>query len=175
MPEYSRCICNSQLFAEYGRSISVVIHGRAAVARLGGAQPLTDFSVNANGPLNLLEATRTHCPEAAFVLPAPTRCAGDAPTTSIVERETRWEIAENHAYYEHGIDETLRIDQSKHSLFGASKVAADIMQEYGHVGIKTAAFRNGCLTGPAHSAAELHGFLAYAVKLRHRPSLYLWL
>ncbi len=157
-----------QLFAEYGRSISVVIHTAAQPSHDWAArEPLTDFSVNANGTLNLLEATRTHCPEAAFVFTSTNKVYGDAPNDlPLVERETRWEIAENHAYYEHGIDETLRIDQSKHSLFGASKVAADILvQEYGrYFGIKTAAFRGGCLTGPAHSAAELHGFLAYLVK-----------
>ncbi|MGB1718595.1 MAG: NAD-dependent epimerase/dehydratase family protein, partial [Candidatus Latescibacterota bacterium] len=157
-----------QLFAEYGRSISVVIHTAAQPSHDWAArEPLTDFSVNANGTLNLLEATRTHCPEAAFVFTSTNKVYGDAPNElPLVERETRWEIAENHAYYEHGIDETLRIDQSKHSLFGASKVAADVLvQEYGrYFGIKTAAFRGGCLTGPAHSAAELHGFLAYLVK-----------
>ena len=157
-----------QIFAEYGRSISVVIHTAAQPSHDWAArEPLTDFSVNANGTLNLLEATRTHCPEAAFVFTSTNKVYGDAPNElPLVERETRWEIAENHAYYEHGIDETLRIDQSKHSLFGASKVAADVLvQEYGrYFGIKTAAFRGGCLTGPAHSAAELHGFLAYLVK-----------
>ena len=157
-----------QLFAEYGRSISVVIHTAAQPSHDWAArEPLTDFSVNANGTLNLLEATRTHCPEAAFVFTSTNKVYGDAPNElPLVERETRWEIAENHAYYEHGIDEMLRIDQSKHSLFGASKVAADILvQEYGrYFGIKTPAFRGGCLTGPAHSAAELHGFLAYLVK-----------
>ena len=157
-----------QLFAEYGPSISVVIHTAAQPSHDWAArEPLTDFSVNANGTLNLLEATRTHCPEAAFVFTSTNKVYGDAPNElPLVERETRWEIAENHAYYEHGIDETLRIDQSKHSLFGASKVAADVLvQEYGrYFGIKTAAFRGGCLTGPAHSAAELHGFLAYLVK-----------
>ena len=157
-----------QIFAEYGRSISVVIHTAAQPSHDWAArEPLTDFSVNANGTLNLLEATRTHCPEAAFVFTSTNKVYGDAPNElPLVEQETRWEIAENHAYYEHGIDETLRIDQSKHSLFGASKVAADVLvQEYGrYFGIKTAAFRGGCLTGPAHSAAELHGFLAYLVK-----------
>ena len=117
-----------QLFAEYGRSISVVIHTAAQPSHDWAArEPLTDFSVNANGTLNLLEATRTHCPEAAFVFTSTNKVYGDAPNElPLVERETRWEIAENHAYYEHGIDETLRIDQSKHSLFGASKVAADV-------------------------------------------------
>ena len=158
----------NQLFAEYGRSISVVIHTAAQPSHDWAArEPLTDFSVNANGTLNLLEATRTHCPEAAFIFTSTNKVYGDAPNElPLVEYETRWEIADNHPYYEHGIDEMLRIDQSKHSLFGASKVAADVLvQEYGrYFGIKTAAFRGGCLTGPAHSAAELHGFLAYLVK-----------
>jgi len=156
------------LFAEYGREISVVIHTAAQPSHDWAArEPLTDFSVNATGTLNLLEATRKHCPNAAFIFTSTNKVYGDAPNElPLIERETRWEIDETHAYYTHGIDEMLRIDQSKHSLFGASKVAADILvQEYGrYFDIKTTAFRGGCLTGPAHSAAELHGFLAYLVK-----------
>ncbi len=157
-----------QLFAECGSDVSVVIHTAAQPSHDWAArEPLTDFSVNANGTLNLLEATRKHCPDAAFIFTSTNKVYGDAPNElPLVECATRWEIAEDHPYYAHGIDEMLRIDQSKHSLFGASKVAADVLtQEYGrYFGIKTAAFRGGCLTGPAHSAAELHGFLAYLVK-----------
>ena len=157
-----------QLFAECGSAISVIIHAAAQPSHDWAArEPLTDFSVNANGTLNVLEATRKHCPDAAFIFTSTNKVYGDAPNElPLVECETRWEIAEDHPYYTHGIDEMMRIDQSKHSLFGASKVAADVLvQEYGrYFGIKTAAFRGGCLTGPAHSAAELHGFLAYLVK-----------
>ena len=156
------------LFAECGREIAVVIHTAAQPSHDWAArEPLTDFSINANGTINLLEATRKHCPDAAFIFTSTNKVYGDAPNElPLVEQETRWEIDATHAYYEHGIDEMLRIDQSKHSLFGASKVAADVLvQEYGrYFGIKTTAFRGGCLTGPAHSAAELHGFLAYQVK-----------
>ncbi|MFT5089947.1 MAG: CDP-paratose 2-epimerase [Candidatus Latescibacterota bacterium] len=156
------------LFAECGREIAVVIHTAAQPSHDWAArEPLTDFSINANGTINLLEATRKHCPDAAFIFTSTNKVYGDAPNElPLVEQETRWEIDATHAYYEHGIDEMLRIDQSKHSLFGASKVAADVLvQEYGrYFGIKTTAFRGGCLTGPAHSAAELHGFLAYLVK-----------
>lgn len=156
------------LFAEYGKDIEVVIHTAAQPSHDWAArEPLTDFSVNANGTLNVLEATRQHCPDAAFIFTSTNKVYGDAPNElPLIEEQTRWEIASSHPYYQHGIDEMLRIDQSKHSLFGASKVAADVLtQEYGrYFGIKTAAFRGGCLTGPAHSAAELHGFLAYLVK-----------
>lgn len=156
------------LFAECGSDIAVVIHTAAQPSHDWAArEPLTDFSVNATGTLNILEATRKHCPHASFIFTSTNKVYGDAPNElPLVEQETRWEIDAAHAYYEHGIDEMLRIDQSKHSLFGASKVAADVLvQEYGrYFGIKTAAFRGGCLTGPAHSAAELHGFLAYLVK-----------
>ncbi len=156
------------LFAECGSDIHIVIHTAAQPSHDWAArEPLTDFSVNATGTLNLLEATRKYCPNASFIFTSTNKVYGDAPNElPLVERDTRWEIDTAHAYYEHGIDEMLRIDQSKHSLFGASKVAADILvQEYGrYFGIKTAAFRGGCLTGPAHSAAELHGFLAYLVK-----------
>jgi len=156
------------LFAQYGKEIEVVIHTAAQPSHDWAArEPLTDFSVNANGTLNILEATRQHCPDAAFLFTSTNKVYGDAPNElPLVEEQTRWEIDASHPYYQHGIDEMLRIDQCKHSLFGASKVAADVLtQEYGrYFGLKTAAFRGGCLTGPAHSAAELHGFLAYLVK-----------
>jgi CDP-paratose 2-epimerase len=115
----------------------------------------------------MLEATRRYCPDATFIFTSTNKVYGDTPNLlPLVKKDTRWEIAETHPYYEHGIDETMSIDQSKHSLFGASKVAADVLtQEYGqYFGLKTGVFRGGCLTGPAHSGAELHGFLAYLVK-----------
>ena len=156
------------LFAEFGKDIELVIHTAAQPSHDWAArEPITDFTVNANGTLNLLEATRRFCPDAAFIFTSTNKVYGDAPNElPLIENETRWEIDATHPYYEYGIDESLRIDQCKHSLFGASKVAGDILvQEYGrYFGIKTAAFRGGCLTGPAHSAAELHGFLGYLVK-----------
>src|SRR5882724_10862832 len=120
-----------------------------------------------NISLVLLEATRQYCPDAVFIFTSTNKVYGDTPNClPLVERETRWEVAESHHYYEHGIDEGMSIDQSKHSIFGASKVAADLLvQEYGHYfELKTGTFRGGCLTGPAHSGAELHGFLAYLIK-----------
>ena len=156
------------LFAEYGKQIALVIHTAAQPSHDWAArEPITDFTVNANGTLNLLEAVRRFCPDAAFIFTSTNKVYGDAPNElPLVEHETRWEIDHKHPYYEFGIDESLRIDQCKHSLFGASKVAGDILvQEYGrYFDLNTAAFRGGCLTGPAHSAAELHGFLGYLVK-----------
>ena len=156
------------LFSKFGKDIALVIHTAAQPSHDWAArEPITDFTVNANGTLNLLEATRHCCPDAAFIFTSTNKVYGDAPNElPLVEGETRWEIDTTHPYHSFGIDESLRIDQCKHSLFGASKVAGDILvQEYGrYFGLKTAAFRGGCLTGPAHSAAELHGFLGYLVK-----------
>ena len=156
------------LFSKFGKHIALVIHTAAQPSHDWAArEPITDFTVNANGTLNLLEATRRCCPDAAFIFTSTNKVYGDAPNElPLVEGETRWEIDTTHPYHAFGIDENLRIDQCKHSLFGASKVAGDILvQEYGrYFGLKTAAFRGGCLTGPAHSAAELHGFLGYLVK-----------
>ena len=111
--------------------------------------------------------TRQYCPDATFVFTSTNKVYGDLPNLlPLVEKSSRWEVAESHPYFQHGIDESMSLDQSKHSLFGASKVAADVLtQEYGrYFGLKTGTFRGGCLTGPAHSGAELHGFLAYLVK-----------
>lgn len=129
-------------------------------------EPFTDFEINANGTLNLLEFYRKYSPQAVFVFTSTNKVYGDRPNTlPLVELETRWEIDQAHEFYL-GIDETMSIDDSKHSLFGASKVAADILvQEYGkYFGLNTAVFRGGCLTGPMHKGAELHGFLAYLAK-----------
>lgn len=115
----------------------------------------------------LLEATRKHCPEATFIFTSTNKVYGDTPNElPLIETETRWECSPTHPFAKYGIDETMSIDQSKHSIFGASKAAADILvQEYGrYFGMSTGVFRGGCLTGPAHSGAELHGFLAYLVK-----------
>jgi CDP-paratose 2-epimerase len=134
-------------------------HDRAA------AIPFDDFDTNAVGTLNLLEAARQACPESPFVHMSTNKVYGDAPNRiALTELETRWDYAD--PAYEHGIAETFTIDQSKHSLFGASKVAADVMvQEYGrYFGLPTCALRGGCLTGPNHTGVELHGFLSYLVK-----------
>ena len=127
--------------------------------------PLVDFEVNALGTVNLLEATRQHCPEAVFIFMSTNKVYGDAPNEiPMVELETRYDYLrqEDHA----GVNETCRIDRSLHSLFGASKAAADLVaQEYGrYFGMKVGVFRGGCLTGPSHSGVELHGFLSYLVK-----------
>jgi len=130
-------------------------------------EPMTDFSVNANGTMTLLEATRKHCPEAAFVFTSTNKVYGDAPNKlPLAEHATRYELAPDHRFAPHGVDETLTIDQSTHSLFGVSKLAADLaVQEYGrYFGMKTACFRGGCLTGSGHAGAELHGFLAYLMR-----------
>jgi CDP-paratose 2-epimerase len=158
----------SKLFAEYGNDIELVVHTAAQPSHDWAArEPITDFSINATGTLNLLEATRLNCPEAVFIFTSTNKVYGDTPNyLPLVELDNRWEVAEDHAYFERGIDELMSIDQSKHSLFGASKVAADVLvQEYGlYFGMKTGVFRGGCLTGPNHSGAELHGFLAYLMK-----------
>ncbi len=157
-----------RIFAEYGGDIKLVVHTAAQPSHDWAArEPFTDFTVNANGTLSMLEAARKHCPKAAFIFTSTNKVYGDAPNElPLVERETRWEVDASHAFAAHGIDETMRIDQTKHSLFGASKVAADVLvQEYGrYFGMNTVCFRGGCLTGPGHSGAELHGFLSYLFK-----------
>ncbi len=157
-----------RIFERFGREVSLVVHTAAQPSHDWAArEPFTDFTVNANGTLVMLEAARQHCPDAVFVFTSTNKVYGDTPNAlPLVETETRWEVEPAHPFAEHGIDETMSIDHSKHSLFGASKVAADVLaQEYGrYFGMKTATFRGGCLTGPAHSGAELHGFLAYLVK-----------
>jgi CDP-paratose 2-epimerase len=157
-----------KIFTRYGTDISLVVHTAAQPSHDWAAkEPFTDFTINANGTSVLLEATHRLCPDATFIFTSTNKVYGDTPNDlPLVELETRWELDSSHPYAAHGIDESMSIDQSKHSLFGASKVAADILaQEYGrYFGLKTGTFRGGCLTGPAHSGAELHGFLAYLVK-----------
>lgn len=146
----------------------LIIHTAAQPSHDWAAkEPFTDFGVNAQGTLVLLENFRKYAPEAVFIFTSTNKVYGDTPNTlPLVEKEKRWEVEESHPYAEYGIDENMSIDQSKHSLFGASKVAADILvQEYGrYFDLKTGVFRGGCLTGPAHSGTELHGFLAYLAK-----------
>jgi len=143
-----------------------IVHAAAQPSHDRAAQiPFDDFDTNAIGTLNLLEAVRRHNPEIPFVHFSTNKVYGDAPNRiPLVEMETRWEFADER--YSNGIPESFSIDQSKHSLFGASKVAGDIMvQEYGrYFGIPTVCLRGGCLTGPNHSGVELHGFLSYLVK-----------
>ncbi|MEQ8790973.1 MAG: NAD-dependent epimerase/dehydratase family protein [Pirellulaceae bacterium] len=157
-----------RIFREYGSEIEVIIHTAAQPSHDWAARdPLTDFSVNATGTLILLEATREHCPEASFIFTSTNKVYGDNPNKlPLVELETRWEVAEDHPYFAHGIDESMSVDQTKHSLFGASKLAADaVVQEYGrYFGMNTVCFRGGCLTGPGHSGTMLHGFLSYLMK-----------
>jgi CDP-paratose 2-epimerase len=157
----------SKIFNAYGQEISLIIHTAAQPSHDWAANdPYTDFTVNANGTLVLLENTRQTCPSAAFIFCSTNKVYGDRPNgLPLVEQELRWEIEASHSYY-NGIDETMSIDNCKHSLFGASKVAADVLvQEYGrYFDMKTAVFRGGCLTGPSHSGTKLHGFLSYLMK-----------
>jgi CDP-paratose 2-epimerase len=157
----------SKLFQKYAQDISLIIHTAAQPSHDWAARdPHMDFSVNANGTLNLLEATRQYAIEAPFIFTSTNKVYGDTPNRlPLIEKETRWEIDPNHTYVG-GIREDMSIDQTTHSLFGASKVAADVLvQEYGrYFDMKTACFRGGCLTGPNHSGTQLHGFLAYLMK-----------
>ena len=153
-----------ELFRQHRSGIAGVVHTAAQPSHDWAARdPQTDFGVNANGTLNLLEAAREVCPEAPFVFTSTNKVYGDTPNRlPLRELPSRWEIDPGHEY-EPGISETMSIDYTKHSLFGASKAAADILvQEYGrYFGMPTVSFRGGCLTGPAHAGTELHGFLSY--------------
>lgn len=156
-----------KLFKEYGKDITLIIHTAAQPSHDWAAtDPFADFTVNANGTLILLENFRKFCPDAVFIFTSTNKVYGDLPNRlPLIELETRFELDEANKWYS-GIDETMSIDQSMHSLFGASKIAADILvQEYGkYFNLKTACFRGGCLTGPAHSGTRLHGFLSYLMR-----------
>ena len=156
-----------KVFERYGAEIKVIVHTAAQPSHDWAARaPHIDFGVNATGTLNMLEAARLYAPEAVFIFTSTNKVYGDTPNRlPLIELEKRWEIDPAHAYAV-GIDESMSIDQTKHSLFGASKVAADVLvQEYGrYFGMKTGIFRGGCLTGPGHAGTELHGFLAYLMK-----------
>ena len=158
----------SGIFSRYGSNIALVIHTAAQPSHdWAASNPQVDFTVNANGTSVLLEATRLFAKDAAFIFTSTNKVYGDRPNfLPLVELETRWELSPEHAYAAKGIPETMSIDQTMHSLFGVSKVAADVLvQEYGrYFGMKTACFRGGCLTGPNHSGTQLHGFLAYLMK-----------
>src|SRR6185503_19778614 len=157
-----------QIFARHGEAIELVIHAAAQPSHDWAArEPVTDFDINALGTLNVLEATRAHAPGAVFIFTSTNKVYGDLPNSlPYTELETRWEIDPDHTYA-NGIREDMSIDHCLHSLFGASKVAADVLtQEYGrYFGMKTGTFRGGCLTGPHHSGVELHGFLNYLFKV----------
>ena len=154
----------TELFKQHGGKIDAVVHTASQPSHDWAARdPQTDFTVNANGTLNLLEAARKFCPEAPFIFTSTNKVYGDTPNRlPFRELEKRWEIEPGHEY-EPGISEKMSIDCTTHSLFGASKAAADILvQEYGrYFGMPTVSFRGGCLTGPAHAGTELHGFLSY--------------
>jgi CDP-paratose 2-epimerase len=155
----------NRLFERFGTSTGLIVHTAAQPSHDWAArEPLVDFDVNARATLVLLEAARKHCPEAPFIYMSTNKVYGDRPNSlPLVETETRWEIQSDHAFFERGIDESMSVDTTLHSLFGASKLAADvIVQEYGrYFDMPTVCFRGGCLTGPRHSGAQLHGFLAY--------------
>jgi CDP-paratose 2-epimerase len=155
------------VFRRHGAAIELVVHTAAQPSHDWAArEPETDFGINAVGTLNVLEATRESCPRAPFIFTSTNKVYGDTPNRlPLRELETRWEIDSSHAYW-NGIDETMSIDASTHSVFGASKVAADVLvQEYGrYFGMPTVCFRGGCLTGPNHSGTALHGFLAFLMK-----------
>lgn len=165
-----------KIFRRYGESIDLILHTAAQPSHDWAArEPLTDFGVNAVGTLNLLEMSRQHCPDASFIFTSTNKVYGDTPNQlPLEEQATRWEISKEHPFFKRGIDESMSIDDTVHSIFGASKVAADVLvQEYGrYFGLKTACFRGGCLTGPGHSGAELHGFLAYLAKCALTGSSY---
>lgn len=156
------------IFGRCGRHIALVIHAAAQPSHDWAArEPLTDFSVNATGTLNLLEATRQFSPEAPFIFTSTNKVYGESPNRlPLVEQESRWELEPSHEFAARGITERMSIDQSLHSVFGSSKVAADVMvQEYGrYFGLHTACFRAGCLTGANHAGAQMHGFLAYLMR-----------
>ena len=156
-----------KIFSKYKKKIKVIIHAAAQPSHdWAKNKPFVDFDINARGTLNLLELTRIFCPDAPFIFMSTNKVYGDNPNfLPLVEKKSRWEIKKNHQY-KNGIDETMSVDDCTHSFFGASKAYADlIVQEYGkNVGLKTACFRAGCITGPNHSGAKLHGFLSYLVK-----------
>ena len=157
-----------RIFQTYSTDIKLILHAAAQPSHDWAArEPITDFAINANSSLNLLELTRLLCPEAVFIFTSTNKVYGDNPNRlPLTELEKRWEIDATHPYFQHGIDEQMSVDHTTHSIFGASKVAADVLvQEYGrYFQLKTGVFRGGCLTGPNHSGAKLHGFLSYLMK-----------
>lgn len=156
------------IFKSVQQGVDLIVHCAAQPSHDWAAkEPLTDFDVNATATLRLLVCTRTYTPDAVFIFTSTNKVYGDTPNQlPLIETDTRWELEPSHPYAAHGIDERMSIDHTLHSIFGVGKTAADLMvQEYGrYFGMRTIVFRGGCLTGPAHSGAELHGFLAYLVQ-----------
>ena len=164
-----------KIFKKYKKNIKVVIHAAAQPSHdWAKNKPFVDFEINAKGTLNLLELTRIYSPNSPFIFMSTNKVYGDNPNKlPLIETRTRWEIKKTHKY-KSGIDETMSIDDSTHSFFGSSKCYADlVVQEYGkNIGLKTACFRAGCITGPNHSGAKLHGFLSYLVKISLQKKKY---
>src|SRR4051794_6756408 len=156
-----------RIFREHAGKIELVVHTAAQPSHdWAASEPQTDFGVNANGTLNLLEAARAHCPDAPFVFCSTNKVYGDTPNRLPLQSlEKRLELPQDHDYFK-GIDTSMSIDSSTHSLFGVSKAAADLLvQEYGrYFDMPTVAFRGGCLTGPNHAGTQLHGFLSYLMR-----------
>ena len=157
----------AKIYSKYSTDISLIVHTAAQPSHDWAAkEPITDFTVNALGTINLLECMRQYCPNSVFIFTSTNKVYGDTPNNlPLIEQDTRYELPTSHELYQ-GINETMSIDQTKHSLFGVSKASADLLvQEYGkYFGLKTGIFRGGCLTGPSHAGAELHGFLSYLIK-----------
>ncbi len=157
-----------EIFKKYRKKIKSIIHTAAQPSHDWAAkEPFTDFEVNANGTLNLLEALRIYCPQASFIFTSTNKVYGDRPNfLPLKEKKFRFDLDKKHLFYKKGIDESMSLDQSTHSIFGTSKTAADLLvQEYGrYFNLKTVTFRGGCLTGENHSGAQLHGFLSFLVK-----------
>ena len=164
-----------KIFKKYKKNISIIIHCAAQPSHDYGKNfPILDFNVNATGTLNLLELTKLYCPDSPFIFMSTNKVYGDNPNKlKIIEKKNRFELSSSNRYYK-GIDENFSIDNCTHSFFGVSKTYADlIVQEYGkNVGLKTVSFRGGCITGPNHSGAKLHGFLSYLVKLTSTKKKY---
>ncbi len=163
------------IFSKNRKNIKVIIHAAAQPSHdWAKNKPFIDFDINAKGTLNLLELTKRYCPNAPFIFMSTNKVYGDNPNNlPLIEKKKRWEIKKNHRY-NRGIDETMTIDNCTHSFFGTSKSYADlIVQEYGkNIGLKTVCFRAGCITGPNHSGAKLHGFLSYLVKASLKKKSY---
>ena len=164
-----------KIFKKFRKNIGLIIHAAAQPSHdWAKNKAFVDFDINAKGTLNLLELTKLYCPNAPFIFMSTNKVYGDNPNfLPLTEKKTRWEIKKYHKF-KSGIDETMSIDNCTHSFFGASKSYADlIVQEYGkNVGLKTACFRAGCITGPNHSGAKLHGFLSYLVKISLQKKKY---
>ena len=163
------------VFLRYKKNIKIIIHAAAQPSHdWAKNKPFVDFDINARGTLNLLELTKLYCPDVPFIFMSTNKVYGDNPNfLPLIEKKTRWEIKKKHRF-NNGIDESMSIDNCTHSFFGTSKSYADlIVQEYGkNAGLKTACFRAGCITGPNHSGAKLHGFLSYLVKASLKKKQY---